>query len=171
VALGLLGQEGLAGVARIARVGWQGGGGGPHPAESGAGQALAAPLVARRPAVALAASHPAGEFWESPAQGGGPRRAAPLRSAPGSAHCWGEGRAGCARSAGGRRGRRAGAADGGCAPRCAPGHLPGSCSLLGIGCAADTRWPGLSTTLGTHASGPGPQGRGIPAPPHDWLEI
>lgn len=80
MALGLLGQGDLAGVAGIARVGWQGGGGGPHPAESGAGQALAAPLVARRPAVALAASHPSGEFWESPAQGGGPRLPALLGS-------------------------------------------------------------------------------------------
>lgn len=80
MALRLLSQEGLAGVARIARVEWQGGGGGPHPAKPGAGQALAAPLVARRPAVALAASHPAGEFWESPAQGGGPRRPALLGS-------------------------------------------------------------------------------------------
>lgn len=80
VAHGLLGQGDLEGVLGIASVGWQGDGGGPHPAESGAGQALAAPLVAGRPAVALAASHPAGEFWESPAQGGGPRRPALLGS-------------------------------------------------------------------------------------------
>lgn len=55
-------------------------GAGPIQPSRGAGQALAAPLVAGRPAVALAASHPAGEFWESPAQGGGPRRPAPLGS-------------------------------------------------------------------------------------------
>lgn len=158
-------------VAWTARAGWQGGGGGSSPAESGAGQALAAPLVAQRPTEALAASHPAGRVLGKPGPGRGP-------APPRSAGLWAARAAGardaraapeCGRVGGRRRQRRqrTRAAIRGGAPRWVPGHLPGSCAL---GCAADTPKPGVPTPLTTRADQV-PEGHGTWGPPHDWLEI
>ena len=103
----------------------------PRSPRLGAGPAQAAPPAARRPAVALAASHPG---WVSSGKAR-PRAGAPLPPAPPSgqlAELCGRGarerrRAGAHTTTRGRVGAAAAAAAAGGAPRAlSPGHLPGS---------------------------------------------
>lgn len=100
----------------------------------------------RRPAArggARGLSPGAGEFWESPAQGGGlaaaraavraARRARRARSegaAPGWAHTGTRGGRAGGGGSGPRRACGAGAAAGGAPQAVPPGHSPGSCALL-----------------------------------------